>query len=167
LNSDDRRLVPDPHNHGADAGKPSGRGSAIFRVGRHHHRGPFCEGRGLTVRDQPCFRRCLWKCMPRCASAARPCWGALALPSAPALAFVFVLIKDKTVHCPARAATPSAAGHPASQLAPAAARGRAEQPRHAGHESRYPNAAPSRALLPHRAASGPPAPRPDPVDPKG
>ena len=48
------------------------------------------------VRDQPCFRRCLLKCMPRCASAARPCWGALALPSAPALAFVFVLIKDKT-----------------------------------------------------------------------
>ena len=22
--------------------------AAIFRVGRHHHRGPFCEGRGLT-----------------------------------------------------------------------------------------------------------------------
>jgi hypothetical protein len=48
------------------------------------------------VGDQPCFRRCLLKCMPRCASAARPCWGALALPSASALALVFVLIKDKT-----------------------------------------------------------------------
>ena len=34
------------------------------------------------VGDQPCFRRCLLKCMPRCASAARPCWGALALPIA-------------------------------------------------------------------------------------
>ena len=22
--------------------------AVIFRVGRHHHRGPFCEGRGLT-----------------------------------------------------------------------------------------------------------------------
>eukprot|EP00964_Phaeocystis_antarctica_P100620 scaffold66216_cov41-Phaeocystis_antarctica.AAC.1 len=22
--------------------------AAIFRVGRHHHRGSFCEGRGLT-----------------------------------------------------------------------------------------------------------------------
>ena len=23
-------------------------GAVIFRVGWHHHRGPFCEGRGLT-----------------------------------------------------------------------------------------------------------------------
>jgi len=47
LNSDDRRLVPDPHNHGADAGTPSGRGCHL--QGRsHNHHGPLCEGRGLT-----------------------------------------------------------------------------------------------------------------------
>jgi len=58
---------------------------------------PCMHPRGTRgVGDQPCFRRCLWKCMPRCASAARPCWVALALPSASALAFVFVLITDKT-----------------------------------------------------------------------
>ena len=29
--------------------------AAIFRVGQHHHRGPFCEGRGLThaLKDTP------------------------------------------------------------------------------------------------------------------
>jgi hypothetical protein len=29
--------------------------AVIFRVGRHHHRGPFCEGRGLThaLTDKP------------------------------------------------------------------------------------------------------------------
>jgi hypothetical protein len=30
------------------AGAPAGRGYHTFRVGRHHHRGPLHEGRGLT-----------------------------------------------------------------------------------------------------------------------
>jgi hypothetical protein len=43
--------VPDPHNHVTTMVlmlKNLQGAVAIFRVGRHHHRGPFCEGRGLT-----------------------------------------------------------------------------------------------------------------------
>jgi hypothetical protein len=44
--------VPDPHNYGAELLMLVHlllQGAAvIFRVGRHHHHGPFCEGRGLT-----------------------------------------------------------------------------------------------------------------------
>jgi hypothetical protein len=45
-------VCPTAHNHGADAGKPSGRGCHL--QGRSapssfvDHSGPFCEGRGLT-----------------------------------------------------------------------------------------------------------------------
>ena len=48
LNSDDRRLVPDPHNHGLLMLVHFQGAAAIFRVGRHNHHGPLCEGRGLT-----------------------------------------------------------------------------------------------------------------------
>jgi hypothetical protein len=43
--------VPDPHNHGADAGTPSGRGCHLqgrSAQSSYNHHGPLCEGRGLT-----------------------------------------------------------------------------------------------------------------------
>merc|ERR1712194_62195 len=47
LNLKRRRLVGDPSNLLVLLVNLQG-AAVIFRVGWHHHRGPFCEGRGLT-----------------------------------------------------------------------------------------------------------------------
>ena len=46
--SQTRALGGRPDQPAGAPGIPSGRGCRIFRGHRHHHRGPFCESRGLT-----------------------------------------------------------------------------------------------------------------------